>query len=1161
MNKPATAVDDAQSISPFKPLVPTGPNVATRHWGRLYGCSTGLVVSQAAAQYKGPVILITADMPSTEIIEDEVRFFSSRTNRILTFPDRETLPYDNFSPHQDIVSQRLDTLYRLPGISDGILLLPISTLMGRLPPQSFLDGDSLILECGQKIAIDLFRLRLENSGYRCVSQVMEHGEFSVRGSLIDLFPMGSHEPLRLDLFDDEIDSIRTFDPENQRSIENVKNVRIISAREFPLNDEAITCFRKQWRSRFSGDPQRCSIYRDVSNGLAPAGIEYYLPLFFEQTMSFFDYLPNNALVLLDKDVDIAAKRFEQEIQERFEQRRHDIERPILEPAEIFLSAQDTLDQIGRFQHCQLHHFGLDKSPDNINFNTRTLPAVAAIHHATQPYQALTTFIATFTGRILFVAESGGRRESMLQLLRDQHCHPSEFTSWDDFLESDTRHGIIISRINRGLLIDEPSLAIITESQILGAQVMQSRRRKRRERDADAIIKNLTELEIGAPVVHEEHGVGRYQGLQTLDVGGMNTEFLTLHYADDAKLYVPVASLHLISRYTGAANDSAPLHRLGSELWQRAKRKAAEQVRDVAAELLDIYARREARQGHVFSLAEDQYKSFATAFPFEETPDQQQAIDDILHDMTSKKPMDRLVCGDVGFGKTEVAMRAAFVAVNDGKQVAVLVPTTLLAQQHYQNFQDRFADMPIRVEVLSRFNTGAKLRKTLDDLADGKIDIVIGTHKLIQDNIKFKQLGIVIIDEEHRFGVRQKERFKSLRAEVDVLTLTATPIPRTLNMAMSGLRDLSIIATPPLHRLTIKTFVREWNDALVREALLREIRRGGQVYFLHNEVKTIGRIAKQLQELIPEAGIQYAHGQMREIELERIMSDFYHQRFNILVSTTIIESGIDVPNANTIIISRADKLGLAQLYQIRGRVGRSHHQAYAYLIIPSRKSITADATKRLEAIESIQDLGAGFTLATHDLEIRGAGELLGDEQSGQIHEIGFTMYAELLERAVAALKAGKQPDLDQPLDLAAEVDLHIPALLPNDYVPDIHTRLVMYKRIASARSQDEMDELQVEMIDRFGLLPEPSKNLMRITELKLFAQAFGVKKIKSGLAEGHIIFNDSPNIDPSKLITLIQKQRLIYRFDGKNKLSFKLSHEDTTKRIDFIKLLLEKLKKD
>ena len=1152
--------DSEQRQSPFAVTLPASASSPGR-WGRLYGCSTGLVISQAAVRHDGPVIVITADMPSAERLEDEVRFFTADDTRILTFPDRETLPYDNFSPHQDIVSQRLDTLYRLPSLHDGILLVPVATVMCRLPPHHYLDGDCLILDRGQKLEIESFRLRLEQSGYRYVAQVMEHGEFSVRGGLIDLFPMGSNYPLRIDLFDEEIDSIRTFDPETQRSDKNIDSFRLIAAREFPLHETAITRFRQNWRSRFAGDPQQCSIYRDVSNGLAPAGIEYYLPLFFEQTTDFFAYLPDNALILVDKDTDAAASRFELEINERYEQRRYDIERPILEPAEVFIPASETLGNLTRFRHCQLFHFGLEAASDAINVATRPLPAVATTPHSKQPLLALQQFIDGFDGRILFIAESGGRRESLLQLLRDLHCYPSEFKSWREFVAAEARYGICISQINQGAIFDDPAVAIITEAQILGAQVMQRRRRKRRERDADALIKNLTELEIGAPVVHEEHGVGRYQGLQTIDVGGMTTEFLTLLYADDARLYVPVASLHLISRYTGAAGDMAPLHRLGSDQWQRARRKAAEQVRDVAAELLDIYARREARQGHVFKLSEDQYAAFATAFPFEETPDQQQSIDDIRNDMLSPRPMDRLVCGDVGFGKTEVAMRAAFIAVNDGKQVAVLVPTTLLAQQHFQNFQDRFADLPVRIEVLSRFNTGAKLNRTLDDIASGKIDIVIGTHKLLQDSVKFKQLGIVIIDEEHRFGVRQKERFKALRAEVDVLTLTATPIPRTLNMAMSGLRDLSIIATPPLHRLTIKTFVREWNDALVREAVLREIRRGGQVYFLHNEVKSIEKTARQIETLIPEASVRFAHGQMREMELERIMSDFYHQRFNILVSTTIIESGIDVPNANTIIINRADKLGLAQLYQIRGRVGRSHHQAYAYLIIPPRKLMTADAVKRLEAIEAIQDLGAGFTLATHDLEIRGAGELLGDEQSGQIHEIGFTMYAELLERAVTALKAGKQPELDQPLSLSAEVDLRIPALLPADYLPDVHTRLVMYKRIASAGSQDDLDEIQVEMIDRFGLLPDATKNLIALTELKLFAQPYGVRKIEAGGQDGHILFTDQPNIDPGKLIELIQKQRLIYKFDGKNKLSFKLNDDDTKKRIEFIKAMLVKLKKD
>jgi len=1155
--------DETSTVSPFSPRLPvkTGQSLL---WGRLYGSSMGLAISAAAAKHNGPVAVITADMPSAEHLEYELRFYAGKSGladtnlQVLSFPDRETLPYDNFSPHQDIISQRLDTLYRLPTLEHGILITPISTLMNCLPPRDYLESNSLMLECGERIDIDDFRRKLENSGYRCVSQVMEHGEFSVRGSLIDLYPTGSSLPYRIDLLDDEIDSIRTFDPESQRSIEKTENIRLLPAREFPLTEEAISYFRQNYRTLFEGDPQKSVIYRDISNGLAPAGVEYYLPLFFERTEIFFDFLPKSTLLFLHEDIASASQNSWKEIDERYEQLSHDIERPILKPDSAFITP-DAIDKaIKSFVHCQLKNHSVETSQHAINLATHPLPPVAINTSSPQPLNSLNNFIAQFPGRILFAAESTGRRETLLEMLKDHSHYPSEFSDWQSFLNSNAKLGITVASLDNGMLIDEPQIAVIAEGQIFGAQVMQRRRRKRRGRDADAVIKNLTELNIGAPVVHEEHGVGRYDGMQNLEIGGITTEFLTLIYANEAKLYVPVSSLHLISRYTGASPDTAPLHKLGSDQWQRAKRKAAEKVRDVAAELLDIYARREAHTGHAFPSVDDQYSAFSAAFPFEETPDQQEAINAVVNDMVSPKTMDRLICGDVGFGKTEVAMRASFMAISGNKQVAVLVPTTLLAQQHYQNFKDRFADLPVRVELLSRFRTGKAQQTTLQAIETGKADIVVGTHKLLQESVKFGNLGLVIIDEEHRFGVRQKEKFKSFRSNVDVLTLTATPIPRTLNMAMSGLRDLSIIATPPLRRLAIKTFVREWNDTLLREAVMREIHRGGQVYFLHNEVRNIDKIVAQLRAIVPEAQIQHAHGQLRETELEQVMSDFYHQRFNVLVCTTIIESGIDIPNANTIIINRADKLGLAQLYQIRGRVGRSHHQAYAYMIVPPRRTITADAAKRLDAIESIEVLGAGFTLATHDLEIRGTGELLGDEQSGQIHEIGFSMYTELLERAVKALKSGKQPELDKPLSLHAEVDLHIPALLPDDYCPDVHSRLVMYKRIASAVNREALNELQVEMIDRFGLLPDAAKNLMRVTELKLNAEPLGIKKVDASENSGRFIFNEKPNIDLEMLIRLIQTEAKTYQFDGKNKFSFKLPQSDLEKRLEFIYQVLEKL---
>ena len=1175
---------DLPTCSPFYPVLPNKPGERV-FWGNLHGSSMGLVISTAAQAHAGPLMVITADVSSAQRLEYELRFYTTaqggadaQSNAspadqhglpVLTLPDWETLPYDNFSPHQDIISQRLATLYQLPMLQRGIVIVPISTLMHRLPPRSYLDGNSLLLDVGEQLDMDQLRKRLESAGYQCVSQVMEHGEFAVRGSLLDLYPMGSNLPYRIDLLDQYCDSIRTFDPETQRSVESIKRIRLMPAREFPINKDDITRFRQAYRTCFEGDPQKSMIYRDVSNGITPPGIEYYLPLFFTSTQTVYDYLPSNCLVVIAEGVEQAATDFWSEIGERYEQRRHDIERPLLPPTKIFLQANEVFAENRNFPQIALQRGHTDERAGAYNYGTHTAPTLTLVARSSHPSAALVEFINQRQGRFLFAAETAGRRETIIDLLKGCDFYPTTFDNWQSFLNSNVILGIIVMPLEHGLLIDEPRIAVIAESQIFGEQVMQRRRRKvRGGRDADALVHNLAELHIGAPVVHEEHGVGRYLGLQSLKLGALSgqalnlqnseTEFLTLEYAGGDKLYVPVSSLHLISRYTGAAPENAPLHRLGGEQWQRARRKAAERVHDVAAELLDIYARRAARQGHAFAAPDEQYRAFSAGFPFEETPDQQTAIQDVLNDMVSGKPMDRLVCGDVGFGKTEVAMRAVFMAVQGGKQVAVLVPTTLLAQQHYQNFKDRFADWPVRIEMLSRFRSKKEQDVAMLGINNGTVDIVIGTHKLLQGDITFKNLGLVVIDEEHRFGVRQKERFKALRAEVDVLTLTATPIPRTLNMAVAGLRDLSIIATPPSRRLAVKTFVREWDKGLIQEACLREIKRGGQVYFLHNDVDTIEKMARQIEELVPEAHVRVAHGQMRERDLEHVMFDFYHQRFNVLVCTTIIETGIDVPSANTIIMNRADKFGLAQLHQLRGRVGRSHHRAYAYLIIPQRSLITADAVKRLEAIESLEELGAGFTLATHDLEIRGAGELLGDEQSGQMHEIGFTLYTELLERAVKALKSGKQPNLEQPLDNNAEIDLHIPALIPADYLPDVHTRLVIYKRIANAANEEELRELQVEMIDRFGLLSEPIKNLFQITALKLKARPLGIRKIEAGPATGRIMFGKEPNVDPRTIIQLIQTQTHTYKLDGQDKLRFTLSMPDNTARVDAVNKILDRL---
>jgi len=1118
----------------FHPPLPTQIG-SSRQWGRLYGSSSALAVAQAARRHKGPVVVITRDTTECLQLEQALHVFMQGKEHVHVFPDWETLPYDVFSPHQDIISQRLETLYRLPALSEGVVILPVETLMQRITPRGYIEKNSLMVDVGEKLDIDSLRNKLEQTGYLCVPQVQDHGDFAVRGNLIDLFPMGSQLPYRIDLFDNEIESISYFDPETQRSLEKVDHIRLLPAREFPLDDESINKFRQAFRSSFDVSPNSTPLYRDISQGISSAGIEYYLPLFFDQMDSLFDYLPNDCLLISINDTDDAAHHFHNEAQERYEQRRYDLERPILEPDALFISCDNLNQEIQKFKHVKLQHFELDEADDTDNFATSASTSLALNARASEPAKLIKDFINNFNGRILIAAESPGRRELILDTLREYSIHPTTTENWASFIASQSSLAITVAPLEQGLLLEDPRLAIICEAQIFGEQVRQARRRKRPAQDSDAVIRNLTELSIGAPVVHEEHGVGRFLGLQILDVGNIQQEFLTLEYSGSDKLYVPVSALHLISRYTGSSPETAPLHKLGSELWSKAKKRAAQKARDVAAELLDIYARRAARKGFAYPAPDELYNSFSSGFPFEETQDQEAAITDVIHDMTRDQPMDRLICGDVGFGKTEVAMRATFLATQATKQVAVLVPTTLLAQQHYENFTDRFADWPVRIEVLSRFRTGKQLDKSIADLANGKVDIIIGTHKLIQNDIKFKNLGLVIIDEEHRFGVRQKERFKSLRSEVDVLTLTATPIPRTLNMALSQIRDMSIIATAPSNRLSIKTFVREWNDGLLKEAFIREIRRGGQVYFLHNEVKNIEKVKKQIEELVPEAAVRIAHGQMRERELEHVMLDFYHQRFNVLLCTTIIETGIDVPSANTIIMNRADRFGLAQLYQLRGRVGRSHHRAYAYLIRPERRSMSKDAIKRLEAIESLEELGTGFMLATHDLEIRGAGELLGDGQSGQIHEIGFSMYTELLDRAVQALKEGREPNLNKPLHSGTEINLHMPALIPDEYLADVHLRLIMYKRIANAEDSDALRELQVEMIDRFGLLPDAVKTLFRVTELRLLATPMGISKIDASVDGARIIFDDAPDIDTGQLIKMIQIQRRRYNFDGKKTL--------------------------
>ncbi|WP_313512982.1 transcription-repair coupling factor [Pseudomonas sp.] len=1137
------------------PLLPSA--AGKQYWGNLPGAALSLAIAEAASAAKRFTLLLTNDSQSAERLQEELRFFAPQLP-VLHFPDWETLPYDLFSPHQDIISQRIAALYRLPELQHGVLVVPITTAIHRLAPTRFLLGTSLVMDVGQKLDVEQLRARLEAAGYRYVDTVYEHGEFTVRGALIDLFPMGSARPYRIDLFDDEIETLRTFDPETQRSIDKVESIRLLPAREFPLDKKAVTDFRGRFRERFDVDFRRCPIYQDLASGITPAGIEYYIPLFFEETATLFDYLPQDTQVFSLPGIEQAAEQFWNDVRNRYEDRRVDPERPLLPPVDVFLPVEDCFARLKNWPRVVAGQQDLETGVGRERFPASALPDLAIEAKASEPLGALRRFLDEFSGRVLFTAETAGRREVLLELLARLKLKPQQVEGWADFVAGDERLAIAIAPLDEGLLLETPALALVAESPLFGQRIMQRRRRDKRQHDGDNVIKNLTELREGAPVVHIDHGVGRYLGLITLEIEGQAAEFLALQYAEEAKLYVPVASLHLIARYTGSDDALAPLHRLGSETWQKAKRKAAEQVRDVAAELLDIYARRAAREGYAFDDPKMDYETFSAGFPFEETPDQQTAIEAVREDMLAPKPMDRLVCGDVGFGKTEVAMRAAFIAVHSGRQVAVLVPTTLLAQQHYNSFRDRFADWPVKVEVMSRFKSAKEVGDAVQQLGEGQVDIVIGTHKLLSEDVKFKNLGLVIIDEEHRFGVRQKEQLKALRSEVDILTLTATPIPRTLNMAVAGMRDLSIIATPPARRLSVRTFVMEQNKPTIKEALLRELLRGGQVYYLHNDVKTIEKCAADLAELVPEARIGIGHGQMHERELEQVMGDFYHKRFNVLVASTIIETGIDVPNANTIIIERADKFGLAQLHQLRGRVGRSHHQAYAYLLTPPRKQMTDDAQKRLEAIANAQDLGAGFVLATHDLEIRGAGELLGDGQSGQIQAVGFTLYMEMLERAVKAIRKGEQPNLDQPLGGGPEINLRLPALIPEDYLPDVHARLILYKRIANAADEDGLKELQVEMIDRFGLLPEPTKNLVRLTLLKLQAEKLGIKKVDAGPQGGRIEFAADTAVDPLVLIKLIQSQPKRYKFEGATLFKFQVPMERPEERFNTLEALFERL---
>ena len=1130
------------SRSPF-PAPPLPRNGQLRAWWRAPSSATALAwyLARAAEVHEGPLLVVARDNHGANQIEADLHTLlgDDPSLPVVAFPDWETLPYDRFSPHPDIISQRLAALHRLPGLKRGLVVVPVQTLMQQLAPLQYVIGGSFDLRVGQRLDLEAEKRRLESAGYRNVPQVMDPGDFAVRGGLLDVYPMGASEPLRVELLDEDIDSIRAFDPETQRSLDKVQAVHMLPGREVPMDDASISRVMDALRERFDVDTRRSALYQDLKSRLAPAGIEYYLPLFFERTATLFDYLGPGVLPVIAPGVGEAAEAFWIQTGERYEQRRHDVERPLLPPEQLYLAPdmlRGKLNDLPRVEVWPADHARIEQA---LALGDQPLPPLPVAARDAAAGQALASFVEHYPGRVLIASDSAGRREALLEVLQAASLKPPVVADLPAFLAGDERFAITVAPLEDGFALDDPRVAVLTERQLFPERAGQPRRTRRAGREPEAIIRDLGELTEGAPIVHEDHGVGRYRGLIAMDVGGMPGEFLDIEYAKGDRLYVPVAQLHLISRYSGASAETAPLHSLGGEQWTKAKRKAAEKVRDVAAELLEIQARRRARAGLALDVDRAMYEPFAAGFPFEETPDQLAAIDATLRDLASSQPMDRVVCGDVGFGKTEVAVRAAFAAASAGKQVAVLVPTTLLAEQHYRNFRDRFADYPMKVEVLSRFKSSKEIKAELEKVAEGTIDVIVGTHRLLQPDVKFKDLGLVIVDEEQRFGVRQKEALKAMRANVHLLTLTATPIPRTLNMAMAGLRDLSIIATPPPNRLAVQTFITQWDNALLSEAFQRELSRGGQLYFLHNDVESIGRMQRELSELVPEARIGIAHGQMPERELEKVMLDFQKQRFNVLLSTTIIESGIDIPNANTIIINRADRFGLAQLHQLRGRVGRSHHRAYAYLVVPDRRSITPDAEKRLEAIASMDELGAGFTLATHDLEIRGAGELLGEDQSGQMAEVGFSLYTELLERAVRSIRQGKLPDLDAGEEVrGADVELHVPSLIPEDYLPDVHTRLTLYKRISSARDSASLRELQVEMIDRFGLLPDAAKHLFAIAELKLQANALGIRKLDLGEAGGRIVFEAKPNIDPMAVIQLIQKQSNLYSMDGPDKLRIK-----------------------
>ncbi len=1123
----------------------------------LYGSADAYALAQAALQLKSQgrmLAVVVAQASDGQRLLDEIPWFAAGL-RCHLLPDWETLPYDAFSPHQDLVSERLATLHEIRSGQCDVMLVPATTALVRMAPPSFLAAYTFFFKKGEDLDEAALKSQLTLAGYSHVTQVMSPGEYSVRGGLIDLFPMGSALPYRLDLFGDTIETIRTFDADTQRSLYPVNEVRLLPGREFPMDEAARTTFRSRWRETFEGDPSRAVVYKDISSGIASAGIEYYLPLFFEETATLFDYLPEGAALALVGDIESSIRRFWADTESRYKFLKSDRERPILPPESLFLRDE------AFFTLAKPHpRLAINKEQDGAPSElSAPIPNVAVNRHLDDPLSYLRAYLLQPGRRVMICAESNGRRETLQQYFSDFNLQPALVEGYEGFLASAQKFVLGVAPLQAGfeLALDE-SLAFITETELYaGSGRRVGKKKQEAVTQVESMVRDLSELKIGDPVVHINHGIGRYMGLTSMDLGEGETEFLHLEYAKDTKLYVPVSQLHVISRYSGAASEDAPLHTLGSGQWEKAKKKAADQVRDTAAELLNLYARRAARQGHAFEYSSNDYERFAESFGFDETPDQAAAILNVMKDMTSGKPMDRLVCGDVGFGKTEVALRAAFIAVMGGKQVAILAPTTLLAEQHAQTFADRFAEWPVKIAEMSRFRTGKEIATAMKGMADGTLDIVIGTHKLLSPDVNFTRLGLVIIDEEHRFGVRQKEALKSLRAEVDVLTLTATPIPRTLGMALEGLRDFSVIATAPQKRLAIKTFVRGENESIIREAVLRELKRGGQVYFLHNEVDTIQNRMAQLTELLPEARIAVAHGQMHERDLEKVMRDFVAQRYNILLCTTIIETGIDVPTANTIIMHRADKFGLAQLHQLRGRVGRSHHQAYAYLLVNDVQTLSKQAQRRLDAIQQMEELGSGFYLAMHDLEIRGAGEVLGENQSGEILEIGFQLYTDMLNEAVRALKAGKEPDLAAPLASTTEINLHVPALLPADFCGDVHERLSIYKRLANCESQEAVDGLHEELIDRFGKLPEAAKALIETHRLRIAARTVGIVKIDAHGEAANLQFMAQPPIDPMRIITLIQKNRHI-KLNGQDKLKITASMPDLAARVAQIKTAIKQL---